>query len=193
MKIIIKYILLLVIILICVMCRQKYDLKYVLSEGIISGVPEHSENIIYIKITSMLKKYDTLHIIISPGKLYDIVTDGKTIHGEDFIKMVKKCIEQDRPLLVDSVQYNILQQNGFKKDGEIHKLYREKGYEYLYNKFVDDEQWICKFQLGEIQDSVQRNKIDNVLSILQKYRYHAYWFYDESEYYYGLKIACWEK
>ena len=193
MKGIIKYILLLIITMVCVMCREKYDLKYVLSEGVISGVPEHSMNYIYIKIITKLKKYDTLHIIISPGKLYNIVTDDNTISGENFIKKVKKCIELDRPRVVDSTQYNILRLNGFKKDEEIYKLYREKGYEYLYNKYVDNEQWISKLQPGEFQDSVQINKIDNVLSILQKYRYHAYWFYEGPEYYYGLKIARWKK
>lgn len=189
---------LIIISLICIKCNNnKYD--YLLEYA-----PDDTmKNLVYFKVATKSNLDDTLDIIIHPPSLYldhimchpeydsliiKAANSNKPFIDTQFEAAFRKAINTDSPYIADSLLYKILESQRFYKDKEICRLYLEKGADYIYNTFVDNDMWIYKMDPYESQDSLKLTKAYTVMALLQKYGYSFYDIYDGFDQVHGYKI-----
>lgn len=180
----------LIVLLISLTNTKRSILKYVLSEGISYGIPSSSANSICFKVITDNINYDTMNIFVQPFYLRCIIDSNFTISDRKFVKIMQDNIENDKPIIIDTNHYNILSKYSFAIDENICRLYKEKGFQYLYNMYVDNNGWICKFSKNEPYDSLKSNEIENVISILQKHHYYSSYILEGAKLV-GIKIFKW--
>lgn len=179
-----KYLLLAIISSVCIMCKnnQASDMpEYNTDEIFISFDFVNDEiqtDLVYLKVVSVSIPDDTLDIICNPHDFYlDYVRCNPNcdqVQIKTFMSNFQKAVITEEPYIADSLLYRVMERRRLYKDEDICKLYAENGADYIFNTFVDENNWIYKINSGERRDSLKVNQAKTIIMLLQKHGYSAY-------------------